>query len=239
MNESLRILVVDDEERIRFFLRETLQRDGHAVTEAASGEEALDLLQDTSFEVAILDLMLGGRVDGQRVLEALRWRWPGTITIMITAHGTLDSAVEAIQEGVDGYLLKPVKAAEVRRTIQEAFARRKTQAERFDSGGGQQHLSLGPFSVDLESHETRLAGKPLDLTPSEFKLLVHMIQNAHEVLSPPDMVEAVRQYRPEYLQEARQIIKWYVHCLRKKIESDPSNPRHILNVRGVGYMFEP
>jgi DNA-binding response OmpR family regulator len=239
MTESLRILVVDDEERIRFFLRETLQRDGHAVTEAASGEEALDLLQDTSFDVAILDLMLGGRVDGQRVLEAIRWRWPGTIAIMITAHGTLDSAVEAIREGVDGYLLKPVKAEEVRRMIREALARREIQAERFDAGANQQSLVRGPFSVDLESYQATLDGKLLDLTPSEFNLLVHMMQNAGEVLSPPDLVEAVRQYRPEYLQEARQIIKWYIHCLRKKIEPDPANPRHILNVRGIGYMFEP
>ena len=239
MAELLRILVVDDEERIRFFLRETLQRDGHIVTEATSGEEALDVLQTESFDVAILDLMLGGRVDGQRVLEAIRWRWPATVTIMMTAHGTLDSAVEAIQEGVDGYLLKPVKAAEVRRTIREALARRMRQAELFVSDGDQQRLDQGPFSVDLESHQAALDGKPLDLTPSEFKLLVHMMQNAHEVLSPPDLVEAVRGYRPDYLQEARQIIKWYIHCLRKKIETDPTNPRHILNVRGVGYLFEP
>ena len=120
MAELLRTLVVDDEERIRFFVKETLQQVGHVVMTAASGEEALETLQDTPFDVAILDLMLGGRIDGQRVLEAIRWRWPGMVVIMFTAHGTIDSAVEAIREGVDGYLLKPVRAAEVRQTVHEA-----------------------------------------------------------------------------------------------------------------------
>jgi DNA-binding response OmpR family regulator len=79
----------------------------------------------------------------------------------------------------------------------------------------------------------------VDLTPSEFKLLVHMMQNPGQAIGPPALVEVVRQYRPEYLQEARQIIKWYIHRLRQKVESDPSDPRYILNVRGVGYMLEP
>jgi DNA-binding response OmpR family regulator len=238
MAELVRTLVVDDEERIRFFVKETLQREGHVVTEAASGEEALGILQDTSFDVAILDLMLGGRVGGQRVLEAIHWRWPGTVAIMMTAHGSLESAVEAIQEGVDGYLLKPVRAAEVRRTVREALARRQKRAEVQLAGGDQQVLRRGPLSADLDSHEVARDGEPLDLTPSEFKLLVYMMQNAGEAISPMDLVEAVRQYKPEYMQEARQIIKWYIHRLRKKIEPAPSDPRYIVNVRGVGYMLD-
>jgi DNA-binding response OmpR family regulator len=238
MAEFLRTLVVDDEERIRFFLKETLQREGHVVTTVASGEEALEVLQDTPFDVAILDLMLGGRVDGQRVLEAIRWRWPGTVAIMMTAHGSLESAVEAIQEGVDGYLLKPVRAAEVRRAVREALERRQKRAELQLAGGDQHVLRRGPFSADLDSHEVVRDGKPLDLTPSEFKLLMHMMQNVGEAISPLDLVEAVRQYKPEYMQEARQIIKWYIHRLRQKVEPNPSDPRYIVNVRGIGYMLD-
>jgi DNA-binding response OmpR family regulator len=238
MAELLCTLVVDDEERIRFFVKETLQREGHVVTEATSGEEALEILQDTSFNVAILDLMLGGRVDGQRVLEAVRWRWPGTVVIMMTAHGSLESAVEAIQEGVDGYLLKPVRAEEVRRTVREALERRQKRAELQLAGGDQQVLRRGPLLADLNSHEVVRDGESLNLTPSEFKLLVHMMQNAGEAISPMDLVEAVRQYKPEYMQEARQIIKWYIHRLRQKVELDPSSPRYIVNVRGVGYMLD-
>ena len=234
-----RTLVVDDEERIRFFVKETLTRQGHVVTEAASGEEALDILQDTAFDVAILDLMLGGRVNGQRVLEAIRWRWPGTVVIMMTAHGSLESALEAIQEGVDGYLLKPVRAGDVRRTVEEAMERREKRAELQASGGAQHTLRRGPFTADLDSHRVLRGSEPLDLTPQEFTLLVYMMQNAGEAISPMDLVEVVRHYRPEYLNEARQIIKWYVHRLRQKIEPDLANPRYIVNVRGVGYLFEP
>ena len=239
MSGILRTLVVDDEERIRFFLQETLQRSGHVVTTASSGEEALERLQETSFDLVMLDLMLGGRIDGQRVLEAIRWRWPGTIVIILTAHGSLESAVSAIQEGVDGYLLKPVRPDDIRRAVGEAVERRQMLVAAEQDGDAGHILKRGPFAVDLQSRQVTYGEKTVDLTPSEFKLLVHMMQNAREAISPPELVQAVRQYKPEYLQEARQIIKWYVHRLRRKVEPDPSNPRHILNVRGVGYMFEP
>jgi DNA-binding response OmpR family regulator len=239
MAELVRALIVDDEERIRLFLKEVLRREGYVVTIAANGEEALTCLQDTAFDLAILDLMLGGRVDGQRVLEAIRWRWPAMVVIMMTAHGSLDSAIEAIREGVDGYLLKPVEASEVRRAIHEAFARRNQRAELHLAGGEWQFLSRGPFSVDFDSHRVTRENEEIELTPSEFTLLVYLMQNAHQVVGPKALVEVVRQYRPEYLHEARQIIKWYIHRLRQKVESDPANPRYIVNVRGVGYMFEP
>ena len=237
MAELMRTLVVDDEERIRFFLTETLERVGHVVTAVASGEEALDRLQDTAFDLAILDLKLGGPIDGQRVLEAIRWRWPATVVIMLTAHGSLESAVDAIQEGVDGYLLKPVRPADVRRAVEEALYRRQKllEAEKEDRGG--HILQRGPFRVDLERHEATFEGRALDLSPRDFTLLVHLMQNAPEVVGPKELVRVVRQYEPDHMHEAREIIKWYIHRLRKKVEPDPSNPRYILNVRGVGYRF--
>jgi DNA-binding response OmpR family regulator len=237
MVDLLRTLVVDDEERIRFFLTETLERSGHIVTAVASGEEALDRLQDTSFDLAILDLKLGGPIDGQRILEAIRWRWPATVVIMLTAHGSLESAVDAIQEGVDGYLLKPVRPAEVRRAVQEALHRREKLLEAEQQARGEHLLQRGPFSVDLERHEARLEGEVLDLSPRDFTLLVHLMQNAPQVVDPKELVRVVRQYEPDHMHEAREIIKWYIHRLRTKVEPDPSNPRYILNVRGVGYRF--
>ena len=237
MVELLRTLVVDDEERIRFFLTETLERVGHIVTAVASGEEALDRLQDTAFDLAFLDLKLGGPVDGQRVLEAIRWRWPATVVIMLTAHGSLESAVDAIQEGVDGYLLKPVRPADVRRAVEEALYRRQKLLEAEQHTRGEHLLQRGAFSVDLERHEATFEGRPLDLSPRDFTLLVHLMQNAPQVVGPKELVRVVRQYEPDHMHEAREIIKWYIHRLRKKVEPDPSNPRYILNVRGVGYRF--
>ncbi|MGD8403498.1 MAG: response regulator transcription factor [Anaerolineales bacterium] len=236
MTDTLRTLVVDDEESIRFFLSETLERIGHVVTTATSGEDALERLQDTSFDLVILDLKLGGAVDGQRVLESIRWRWPATIVIMLTAHGSLESAMEAIQEGVDGYLLKPVRPSDVRMAVEDALYRHN-KLQKAERKREEHVLQNGPFKVDLGKHEATFQDHPLDLSPRDFTLLVHLMRNAPQVISPKELVQVVRHYEPEYATEARDIIKWYIHRLRKKVEPDPSKPRYILNVRGVGYRF--
>ena len=236
MAELIRALVVDDEERIRYFLEETLRRVGHVVVTASSGEEALDLLRDMSFDVAVVDLNLGGHVDGLRVLEALRWRWPGTAVVILTAHGSLESALAAIREGVDAYLLKPSKPAEVRQAVQEALERRKNLRGQAEGAEGRE-IRRGGFSVDLEQHLATRDGQPLDLTPQELKLLAHLMQNAPRVVPPLELVQVVRECELDPY-EAQQIIKWYVHRLRRQAEPDPSNPRHILNVRGAGYRFK-
>jgi len=237
MAEALDTLVVDDEKGIRFFLEETLQRAGHAVVTASSGEDALDRLRETGFDLVLLDIMLGGRVDGLRVLEAIRWRWPDTIVIILTAHGSLDLAVKAIREGVDGYLLKPVEPDDVRRAVQEALRRRRTLAKPKEARREERVLEGGPFSIDLKTHEALCEGRPLELTPREYRLLAHLMEQAPRVVGPKELVQVVGRYECEYLYEARRIIKWYVHRLRQKVEPDPSRPRYILTVRGVGYRF--
>ena len=237
MTPQVHTLVVDDEEGVRFFLQETLRRAGHVVATASSGEEALDRLRDTQFDLVVVGLKLGGRVDGLRVLETARWRWPDSAIVILTAHGSLESAMAAIREGVDGYLLKPVEPDEVRKAVQEALDRRRSLA-RLEGAGQEEHvLQRGPFSVDLTKHLITLDGQPLELTSREFKLLVHLMQNAHRVVSPRELVQVVGQYEAEDLYEARQIVKWYIHRLRRKVEPDPSSPRYVLNVRGVGYRF--
>jgi len=236
MAELIRALVIDDEERIRYFLSKTLERIGYVVVTASSGEDALDLLRDTAFDVAIVDLNLGGHVDGLKVLEAIRWRWPGMAAVILTAHGSLESAMAAIDEGIDGYLLKPAKPEEVREAVQQALERRDSLQEQ--KAEKQRVVQRGGFFVDLEQHLATRDGKTLKLTPQELKLLVHLMENAPKVVSPPELVRVVREYEPEDLYEARQIIKWYIHRLRQQVEPDPSNPRHILNVRGIGYKFQ-
>lgn len=233
----VRTLIVDDDEGVLFVLSETLGRSGHAVTGISSGEEALERLRDTPFDLAILDLKLDGRIDGLRVLEAIKWRWPQTATIILTAHGSLDSALVAIRERVDGYLLKPVRPEEIRRAAEEALERRQVEA-RAEQKGKDSLLKGGPFTIDLERRHVTLHGTPLDVTGSELDLLIHLVQNAHRVVSPEELVQVVRQYRPDSASEARDIIKWYIYRLRRKVEPEPSRPRHILNVRGFGYIFK-
>lgn len=237
MSEILRSLVVDDDSGVRFVLAETLQRAGHEVTAAESGEQALEILRDQGFNLAIVDLRLGTRIDGLRVLEAIRWRWPQTAVILLTAHGSLDSALAAIREGVDRYLLKPAEPRELLSAIREVLERRRCNGHsRAESGDLLRH---GALAIDHDKHQALLDGKPLDLTPAEFSLLAHLVQNAHRVSPPEELVRVTQGYEADHLYEARQVIKWYIHRLRSKIEPNPRQPRYILNVRGVGYILAP
>jgi DNA-binding response OmpR family regulator len=237
MADAVNTLVVDDEASIRFFLEETLQQLGHKVVTAANGEEALDRLREASFDLVVLDLMLGGRVDGIRVLESVKWRWPETVVVILTAHGSLDSALAAIREGVDGYLLKPAEPEDLWQTVQTALERR-TRLARPQPVEEQEHvLRHGPFTIDLDRQLVIKDGEALELTSSEFDLLAHLVKNAYRAISPQELVRVVRQYDSEDLYESRQIIKWYIHRLRQRVESNPSNPVHIITARGVGYRF--
>lgn len=238
MANDVQTLVVDDEAGIRFFIKQTLERVGHNVSTASSGEEALEILRDRHFDLVMLDLKLGGSTDGLRVLEAVRWRWPEAAVVILTAHGSLESAVTAIEEGVDRYLLKPLTPEELREAVEEVLVEAKARLER-QSQPQREHkvFQHGPFEVDVDKHQASRDGEVLDLTPSEFDLLVHLIKNAEAVIEPPELVKVVRDYDPSTLREARNIIKWYIHQLRQKIEPDPTHPRYVVNVRGVGYRF--
>jgi DNA-binding response OmpR family regulator len=241
MAKQIRTLVVDDEAGIRFFLEEALHQVGHAVVSVSSGEEALDRLREARFDLIMLDLMLAGRVDGMRVLESVKWRWPATVVIILTAHGSLDSSLAAIREGVDGYLLKPVEPEELWQVVGEALNRRSRLAQGQERPEPEKEegsaIQYGPFSIDLEKQMATLAGQLLDLNASEFALLAHLMQNAYRAVPPTELVQAVRGYECDHLNEARQIIKWYVHSLRQKVEPNPSKPRYIVTVRGLGYRF--
>ncbi len=236
--EKIHTLVVDDEPGIRFFVEETLHRSGHDVSTAKSGEEALITLRDTPFDMVILDLKLGGKVDGIKVLEAIRWRWPDTRVIILTAHGSLDTALQAIDHGIEKYVQKPLSPQELRTVVAEVLSDRESTRQ---SAKDERHqlLRKGSFEVNEALHRVKMGEKKLDLTPSEFNLIVHLLRNDDRVISPQELVEVVRGYKPEDVIEARQIIKWYIHRLRQKVERDSSHPEYILNMRGVGYRIKP
>lgn len=236
--EKIHTLVVDDEPGIRFFVEETLHRSGHDITTAKSGEEALDILRNTPFDLVVLDLKLGGKVDGIKVLEAIRWRWPDTIVIILTAHGSLDTALQAIDHGIEKYVQKPLSPQELRLVVEEVLAAKASGGIR-KTDEGIQSFKKGPFEVNEGLHRVIMSGNKLELTPSEFTLIVHLLRNDDRVITPDELVEVVRGYQPDDVIEARQIIKWYIHRLRQKVEQNSSHPKFILNVRGVGYRIKP
>jgi DNA-binding response OmpR family regulator len=237
--EKIHTLVVDDEPGIRFFVQETLHRSGHDVMTVKSGEEALETLRDTPFDLVILDLKLGGKIDGIKVLEAIRWRWPETSVIIFTAYGSLDTALQAIDHGIEKYIQKPLSPNELREAVEEVLEARRERLIHQNPEEGHQILRKGDFKVDKGLHRAKLAGESIDLTRSEFNLLVHLLRNDDRVISPEELVEVVRGYKPQDIIEARQIIKWYIHRLRQKVEKDSSHPKYVINVRGVGYRIKP
>lgn len=236
--KRIHTLVVDDEPGIRFFVEETLHRSGHDVTTVKTGEEALRTLRDTPFDLVVLDLKLEGKADGIKVLEAIRWRWPDTSVIILTAHGSLDTAMQAIDFGIEKYVQKPLSPQELRQVVEEVLSEKKASTNRSPQDN-QLIFNKGVFEIDEGLHRVVLAENKLDLTPSEFKLIVHLLRNDDRVITPEELVEVVRGYIPDNVIEARQIIKWYIHRLRQKIEQDSSHPKYILNVRGVGYRIRP
>jgi DNA-binding response OmpR family regulator len=234
---KIHTLIVDDEPGIRFFVEETLHRSGHDVVSAKCGEDALKLLRDTPFDLVILDLKLGGKIDGIRVLEAIRWRWPDTRVIIFTAHGSLDTALKAIDQGVEKYVEKPLSPKELRDVVEDVLANREKELMHSEDDSKKKFIK-GIFEVDEGLHKVMKDEEILDLTPSEFNLIVHLLRNDDRVISPEELVEVVRGYKPEDVIEARQIIKWYIHRLRQKVENDSSHPEYIMNVRGVGYRIK-
>lgn len=230
----IRTLVVEDEAGIRFFLKETLQEMGHTVELATNGQEALERLRDSPFDLVMLDLKLGGRIDGMRILQAAKWRWPQILVIILTAYGSLESTLEAIRENVDGYLLKPASPDELRQVINEALARRKSRSVQKES---EHLLEWNGLLLDWHKHKVSRHGEPLDLAASEFALLAHLMKNTPRVIAASELVRVTQGYEVESQREARELIKWHIHRLRHKIEAVPSKPTYIRNVRGVGYTF--
>jgi len=232
-----RTLVVDDEENIRSFIAKSLSVTGHQVETASSGKKALDIIRDEQYDLVFLDLNLGGKIDGIRVLEALRWRWPETAAVILTGHGSLDSAMDAIREGVDLYLQKPAGLDAIRDAASEAIEKRRKYYSQKKEELEEVEFEAGPVYIHTEKLIVRLNGQDVSLTNREFKLLTYLVQNTHRVVPPKELTEVIGGFKAESAYEARNYIKWYIHQLRGKIEAAPSDPKLVINVREGGYRF--
>ncbi len=266
MNEFDRpkILVVDDEEVTRLSLAEILSLEGYRVASARNGEEALQKLEEETFDLVLADLVMK-EVDGLQVMEAAKRLSPDTVVIMLTAYGSLESAIQAMRRGAYDYLIKPCGAQEIVASVESGLARQRqerrrqelvakveemlralkaeeeedeipTVASKGDQSKRARFLQSGGIIVDLQKHIATLHGQLLNLTPTEFRLLACLMGRADQVLSCRDLVREVQNYDCDE-REARDIIRVHIRRLRQKIEPDPAHPRYILNVRGVGYMF--
>ena len=255
------VMVVDDEAVARVSLAEILRLEGYQVATAASGEEALSLLNKSGpFDLMVLDLKMPG-MDGLEVTEMVRVQSPGTVIILLTAFATLETAIQAIRNGAHDYLIKPCPIPKVLESVRKGLSKRqqeqhrqqlvsklqRTLSELITVEGAEvieetapaqpsRFLQVRDVVVDRQKHVAMLRGQPLDLTPTEFKILVCLLETPDQVWSPQELVRRAQGYETDAW-GARAIVRVHIRRLRKKMETNPSAPKYILNVRGVGYMF--
>jgi DNA-binding response OmpR family regulator len=225
-----RVLVVDDEPMVREVLGRYLEREGYAVETAADGEQALDAFDRSRPDLVLLDLMLP-KVDGLEVFR--RMAGPdGPAVIMLTARGEESDRVVGLELGADDYVTKPFSPREVVARVRAVL--RRTDAARSASPSGR--LTFDGIEVDGAGREVLVHGRPVTLTRKEFDLLLFLATHPRIVFTRAQLLEEVWDFA---WHGDPSTVTVHVRRLREKIEADPSHPRHLLTVWGVGYRFEP
>jgi DNA-binding response OmpR family regulator len=224
-----RILVVEDDERIRSSMRLALEEEGYDVDEAASGEEALDQFASQTPDITLIDLMLPG-MDGFECCRAVR-RQSAVPIIMVTARTDTHDVVAGLEAGADDYVTKPFVAKELGARIR-ALLRRTRPAEDEPKTMTFGDLELIPEQGVLRHRD----GEDIHCTRTEFRLLCELATNPNKVLTREQLLDRVWGY--DYFGDGR-LVDVHIRRLRTKVEPDPALPRHIQTVRGMGYKLVP
>lgn len=225
MNRPDRVLLVDDEAKLRRLVRANLASCGYEVVEAADAESAARLLRDESPDLMILDLMLPG-MDGFELCELVRSH--STVPIlMLTAREQRDDKVRGFELGGDDYLTKPFDPVELLARV-KALLRRA----RLGRQAPPTCLTLGELEIDRTSRQARLRGRSLELTPTEYRLLAVLAEGAGQVQSHAELL--TRVWGPDYRDEVG-FLRQYVYFLRQKLEDQPGSPRYLRSRPGFGY----
>jgi len=223
-----KILVVDDEKRMVRFIQLNLEQDGFQVVTAYNGEEALDQVRTQLPDLVLLDIMMPD-INGFQVLEKIR-EVSTVPVIMLTAKGEEDDRVRGLELGADDYITKPFSPRELVSRIKAVLRRTKSfQEDQQDVVDVDDRLT-----IDFSRREVWVEGEKVDLRPTEYRLLYHLVKNAGWVNTHEQLLTKVWGF--EY-QDEPHYVRLYVNYLRKKLEEDPSNPKYILTERGVGYRF--
>ncbi len=231
---STRILLIEDDDRIRETTRLVLEDEGYDVSEAGDADAGLDVFDETRPECVLLDLMLPG-TDGFEACRELRRRGDVPI-IMVTARTDKFDVVAGLEAGADDYVTKPFEPKELTARIRALL--RRARAPRTGAGGaganGATRIVLGDGAVEVVPEEgvVRRGGADVSLTKTEFRLLCEMAASPGRVFSREVLLEQVWGYT--YLGDGK-LVDTHIHRLRAKIEDDPANPRHVVTVRGLGY----
>jgi two-component system response regulator MprA len=225
MSEPTRILVVDDDAKIRTVVRRGLAYEGYRVVEAGSGEEGLDKAREHLPDLVILDVMMPG-MDGLEVTRRLRSSGDELAILMLTARDDVKDRVEGLENGADDYLVKPFSFEELLARVHALLRRRGAPSGEI--------LRFADLELDVDAREARRAGRTIELTTTEFNLLLLFQRHPRKVLTRDVIMEHVWAY--DFEGESN-VLEVYVRYLRSKLEAN-GDPRLIHTVRGAGYVLK-
>ncbi len=262
MNNSGRILIIDDEATLRKTLARVLQQTGFEVTTAENGEQGLDFLKTNNFDMVFMDLRMPG-LTGLEVLKLIHAGYPTLAVVLFTAQPDLNSAVEALRHGATDYLLKPLKPQAIIERAQTILANQKkenrkheitlqmeslqaelkaletTPAGQIDllpqsSSNKERFIKRGILILDLHKRCLIINEETINLPPTSFDYLVVLARHAPNVVNYQTLVAEAQGYEADG-REAQELTKWHIHQLRQAIEKETHNPSFLINMRGTGY----
>ncbi len=225
MSDAPRILVIDDDPKIRSVVRRGLVYEGFRVVDAGSGEEGLEKARDQMPDLVVLDVMLPG-IDGLEVCRRLRGAGDEVSILMLTARDEVKDRVEGLETGADDYLVKPFSFEELLARVRALLRRRPIQSGEV--------LRFGTLELDVDAQEASRGGRQISLTTTEFNLLVLLMRHPRKVLTRDVIMDRVWSY--DFGGESN-VLEVYVRYLRNKLEA-LGEPRLIHTVRGSGYVLK-
>lgn len=228
MNKN-RVLVVDDEPKLVRLVREVLSSTGYDVLSAGSGENAIEMAALERRDILLLDIVLSGTIDGFEVARRVR-EFSDVPILMLTARTREAEVLKGFEAGADDYLTKPFSSKELLARVRALLKR----SRRNSSAPEEIEIACGPLRIDLLRRRVMLQGTEVRLTPTEYRLLHELAVHQGQVMLHEQLLSAVwgEEYRDDL-----EYLRAYVRYLRQKLEPDPSNPKLIQTVPGVGYLL--
>lgn len=226
----MKVLILEDEESIRGFVKINLMRNEMEVVEAETGEEALQKLEfEGHVDIAILDVMLP-TIDGFEVCRQIRAIYPDMGIIMLTAKTQDSDKVTGLEQGADDYVVKPFSPTELIARIKALHRRLKSSNEQDDN-----RLESGPFTISLDERKLFKRGKEIDVTPTEYEIVKLFMENPRKGISRDTILDKV--WGKHYIGDLK-IVDVNIRRIRQKLEDDPSMPKYIETMWGYGYMWK-
>jgi DNA-binding response OmpR family regulator len=242
MTQKANILIVDDEPVERQALTEILRLEGYYVASVGNGEAAIDYVRLNNVDIVILDLRMPG-MDGLDVAKVVSRIMPDVEIILLTAYGSMETAIDALRNRIHDYILKPASPAQVLESVERGLSRHHNKIQARERGlTGSDHenavIALGDgVVIDFGRRLINYEDQTVFLTPAEGRLLKVLVENIGRVFTHRDLVMLVQGYSATQ-QEAPEILRPLVSRLRQKIIGIPTLAERIVSIRGTGYLFE-